>query len=129
MVGCILHVLHVCNPWLTFIYIHQINTVLQTLYFVDTYLRYLFITSLNVDSNQNTWYSESPPSMTTWDVKGITLFNNRSSSLVLLASISIFQIHLSLFQPQFPSFKFFFFSLWCDCVIALFSEYSQTLTF
>ena len=95
-----------CSLSLAVFYLYLSNTIWQILYFEDEYLRYSFITSLNVVLDQNTWRSKAAPSMTTWVSKGFTLFSNWSSLMVLSASISISASSKSLFYP-----------LWCDCFV------------
>ena len=95
-----------CLWSLAVFYLYPSNTIWQILYFGDTYLRYLFITSLNVVPDENTWRSKAPQSITTSTPQGITLINNWSSFVVLSASSSMS-----------TSFKFLFCPLWCDCFV------------
>ena len=105
-VGCILHVLHVSDPWLFFICIYEVL-------FERSYIFWRRISAIFVYyavPDQNTWRCKAPPSMTTWVSKEIILFHNWS---------------FSLFPYLHPSN----FSFLLDGVIGLFSEHLLTLNF
>ena len=103
LVGCIFYVLHVRDPWLFFICIHQI--LFDRSYILKMHICNirLLLPCLNTVPGQNSWRSRAPPSMPTWVSNRTTLFNNWSSLLVLFVSISMSAFFISLFFP-----------LWCD---------------
>ena len=94
-----------CSWSLVVFDLYPSNIIGQILYFEDTYLRYLFITSLNFDPDEKTWASKR------------------------IALVSIIGSHYLCFLLLFPYVHPSTFSLFLYDLIAVFPEHLPTLTF
>ena len=89
-----------CLWSLAVFYLYPSNTIWQILYIGDTYLRYSFITSLNVVTDENTWRSKSIIGLHLWCFLPLVPYLHRSNSFFFLYDV------IALFSERLLTLNF-----------------------